>query len=289
MSMNLEHNSALASTGDTAGKTYVLRYLPNFIVGFNSASVLLNSSAAVLGAFHYDEASNATRPFVVIMHLPFDVNKHSVYLTIVLLQFSYLLILSAGAATVNSVLIILVLHLGGQIDVICKFLTELPQGKNDQMANVTVLKEIIKKHQRAITFSENIESLYTYIALVLGLINTLVTCGLGFILVISVGSPNFTKMIIKNLTFYCVLNIETLVLCFAGEYLTAKSKEIGDAAYNSPWYQSKFHGRIVLFIIMRSQKQLTITMGKFMDLSLEQFANIVKASASYMSVLLAVY
>ncbi|XP_014480024.1 PREDICTED: odorant receptor 4-like [Dinoponera quadriceps] len=287
MSMNSEHSGAFESAADS--KTHILRYLPNFVVAFNSVSVVMNSSAALLGVFHYDEASNATRPYVVTMHLPFDNNKQSVHATVVLLQFSYLLILSAGAATINSVLIILVLYLGGQIDIICRTLTQMPQRQNDRVVNATIMKEIIKKHQRIVTFSENIESLYTYIALILLLLNTLITCGLGFILVSSAGSPNFSKMLIKNLMFYCVINIETFVFCFAGEYLSAKSREIGEAAYGSPWYQSKFHGRAVLFMIMRSQNQLTITMGKFMDLSLERFSTIVKASASYMSVLLAMY
>lgn len=50
---------------------------------------------------------------------------------------------------------------------------------------------------------------------------------------------------------------------------------IGDAAYESLWYNlSPNESRILLFLIMRSQKQLTITVGRFMNLSLQQFANV---------------
>lgn len=50
---------------------------------------------------------------------------------------------------------------------------------------------------------------------------------------------------------------------------------IGDAAYESLWYDlAPNESRILLFLIMRSQKQLTITVGKFMNLSLQQFANV---------------
>ncbi|XP_014480026.1 PREDICTED: odorant receptor 4-like [Dinoponera quadriceps] len=288
MSMNSEPSSVFANVGDTAGKTYMLHFLPNFIVAFNTVSVILNCSVILKAVYHYDETSNATRPYLMMMHLPF-VHNQPVYLIVILLQFSYLLVLTAAATTINSVLIILVQYLSGQIDVICKSLMQMSQRQNERMANVTMVKEIIRKHQNVITFSENIESLYTYIALILLLLNTLIICGLGFILVTSMGSPNSTKMLIKNLLFYCAINMETFVFCFAGEYISAKSKEIGEAAYSSPWYQSKFHGSAVLFLIMRSQNQLTITMGKFLDLSLERFSTIVKASASYLSVLLALY
>ncbi|XP_025163812.1 uncharacterized protein LOC105186034 isoform X2 [Harpegnathos saltator] len=236
---------------DSGGKMHVLRHLPNFIVAFNSVSVIMTSANTLSNAIHYDEASNTTRSYILMMHLSFDINKQSVYLVVIFLQFFYLLIVSAGAATINSVLVTLMLYLSGQIDVICRCLTHMPQGEHVRITDVTVVKEIIRKHQSVITFSEHIESLYTYIALVLLLLNTLITCGLGFILV--------------------------------------TSRKIGEAAYNSPWYQSKFHGRTILFMIMRSQHQLTITMGKFMNLSLELFSTITKASASYMSVLLAMY
>lgn len=50
---------------------------------------------------------------------------------------------------------------------------------------------------------------------------------------------------------------------------------IGDAAYESLWYDlTPSENRILLFLIMRSQKQLTITVGRFTNLSLQQFANV---------------
>jgi len=50
---------------------------------------------------------------------------------------------------------------------------------------------------------------------------------------------------------------------------------IGDTAYESLWYDlTPSENRILLFLIMRSQKQLTITVGRFTNLSLQQFANV---------------
>lgn len=108
ISMNLKHSSVFANAVDTVGKTHMLHYLPNFIVAFNLVSVLLNTIGILSKAVHYDEASNATRPYVLMMHFPFDSNKQPWYLIVIILQFSYLLTLTVGAATINSVLIILV-------------------------------------------------------------------------------------------------------------------------------------------------------------------------------------
>lgn len=50
---------------------------------------------------------------------------------------------------------------------------------------------------------------------------------------------------------------------------------IGDAAYGSFWYDLKPHqNRDFLLMIVRSQKHLTLTVGKFVDLSLMQFGSV---------------
>lgn len=50
---------------------------------------------------------------------------------------------------------------------------------------------------------------------------------------------------------------------------------IGDAAYAAKWYESSpAQSRILLLLIVRSQRRLSITIGKFMDLSLERFTAV---------------
>lgn len=50
---------------------------------------------------------------------------------------------------------------------------------------------------------------------------------------------------------------------------------IGDAAYKSIWYDLKPNdSKLILLIMLRSQRRLTITVGKVMDLSLEGFTSV---------------
>ncbi|XP_039310436.1 odorant receptor 67c isoform X3 [Solenopsis invicta] len=122
-------------------------------------------------------------------------------------------------------------------------------------------------------------------ATVIALLNSLIlTLSLG------TGVEGKSGLLIQSIIPYIAVTLEAFVFCFAGEYLSTKSKSISDAAYDTIWYDlSISECRILLLIIIRSQKRLTITAGKVMDLTLEGFTTVMKASASYMSVLHAMY
>jgi len=54
-----------------------------------------------------------------------------------------------------------------------------------------------------------------------------------------------------------------------------QSRMIGDAVYESLWYDlTPTENRGLLLMIVRSQKHLTLTVGKIMDLSLMQFSGV---------------
>ncbi|XP_024891708.1 odorant receptor 4-like [Temnothorax curvispinosus] len=230
----------------------------------------------------------STRSLIIDMDLPFDINRRFVYESVIIVQFLHLLVCANGMGLINALLINLILHISGQIDILRKSVLELFPKENKCSTNRSMVKRVIKKHQTIITFSEHIEDLYSYMSMVLFISDTFLICCLGFTMVTSIGRPNASESIIRNFLFYLAVNIEVFIFCFAGEYLSAKSKSIGDAAYESLWYESDSrNGRNVLLLIMRSQNQLTITIGNIANLSLEQFSGILKASASYISVLLA--
>ncbi|XP_012063182.1 PREDICTED: odorant receptor 30a-like [Atta cephalotes] len=81
----------------------------------------------------------------------------------------------------------------------------------------------------------------------------------------------------------------TFIICSLG-FIIIISKSIANAVYESLWYDLLTNQkRTLTFIIMRSQKQVIITAGRITSLSLETFTSILKASASYVSVLHAMY
>ncbi|XP_029662713.1 odorant receptor 13a-like [Formica exsecta] len=228
-------------------------------------------------------------PLLLKVTLPVDIKTKREYKMLLSAQFIHLILSGCGTGLLNALLLTLVLHTGGQIDILRCWLNEIvTKGNEEGSETVITTSKIIRKHQRIINFAEYIENMYTYIALLQFTLNTVLICSLGFLIVTAIGSPDATKQIVRTLLFYTVTNLEAFIFCFAGEYLKNKSKAIGNAAYYSAWYKMKpKNSRNIIFVILRAQKQLTLTVGKIMDLSLESFTDIMKASGSYLSVLLA--
>ncbi|XP_020289116.1 uncharacterized protein LOC109857342 [Pseudomyrmex gracilis] len=281
---NSNHQSLLMLT-NTAN---LARRVSMWIIGMQMASVTFYGIGVLAGNVSDPARMEPyARELILKMAFPFNISTEPLYLTIQSIQFYHLLFIGYGMALVNSFLVTLILHVSGQIDILCEWLTNAFSRKITHSSEEILMRSMIRKHQQIILFAENVDNLYTYIALMMLLSDTLIICCLGFIIVTSLNAPDAATILVKSGLFYITINLEAFIYCFAGEYLSAKSKMIGHAAYHSVWYNcSNTESRIILFIILRSQKTLTITSGRMMDLSLERFTSVVKASASYMSVLL---
>ncbi|XP_071568964.1 odorant receptor 13a-like [Temnothorax nylanderi] len=267
---------------------YVSRLVSNSIICSHMMSVFLYAIGTLMKIKNENQTDN--RELIIKMEIPFEIESTSVHVAVLVTQFIHQTTAAGMVGVLNSLLIILVLHVCGQIDIIRQKLSEVTQKSIEQDINDSVLKALIVRHQQIITFSKKIEALYSNIALIQFVSNTLVICCLGFLIVISIGAPGGSMILVKSVFFYFVMSLEAFIYCFVGEHISTKSEMIGDAAYESLWYEmSPSQNQDIHIMIIRSQKHLTLTIGKVMELSLKQFANIVKASASYVSVLHAMY
>ncbi|XP_012063186.1 PREDICTED: odorant receptor 13a-like [Atta cephalotes] len=272
---------------------YVSRWVSNIIICSHMTSVFLYAIGTIMKI--KNENQTDVRELIIKMEIPFKIESTSVHVAVLVSQFIHQTSAAGMVGVINSLLIILVLHVCGQIDIMRQKLSEITQKnierKNiEQDVNENIVKDLIVRHQQIITFSKNIENLYSNIALIQFVSNTLVICCLGFLIVISIGTPGGSMMLVKSVFFYFVMSLEAFVYCFVGQHLSTKSEMIGDSVYESFWYElSPSQNRDIYIMIIRSQQNLTLTIGKVMELSLRQFANILKASASYVSVLHAMY
>ncbi|XP_046835488.1 odorant receptor 4-like [Vespa crabro] len=231
------------------------------------------------------------RIFVLKMEFPFDATISPFYELINVTQFLQEVTFASTSGMLNGVIMTMILHTGGQIEIMCQTIEELINKiDNERGSYLNVLKKLIVKHDRIILFSVYIEELFTYIALLQFFSNTMAICFSGFVIMTSIGTEEGNAILAKTVPYYIVVNVEAFILCFAGEYLSSKSAILGKKAYDINWYELKSNeSRYILLLILRAQRKLTITVGKFLDLSLESFASILKASASYGSVLHAMY
>ncbi|GAB1863063.1 Odorant receptor [Camponotus japonicus] len=259
---------------ETICKAKLCERITNAMLLLHTLSVIAYGTRIILANVDITDRTSQP-PYIHKMELPFDVNTQRVYKMIVIAQFVYVIMCSWAAGAVNALLLTLVLHIGGQMNILHSWLMDFTSNESVKKRTIFTINQIIEKHQRIINFSEKVENLYTYIALLQFASNTIMICSLAFLIVSAIGTPNATEKIIRSLLFYAITNLEAFIFCFAGEYLNNKSKAIGIAAYNSAWYNLKpQETRILLFIILRSQKQLTLTVGKLTNLSLEYFASV---------------
>ncbi|XP_026823983.1 odorant receptor 13a isoform X2 [Ooceraea biroi] len=196
----------------------------NFVFSFHSIAVIVYSiSVLTVSTSDYEGTDISMRPLILKMNFPFHSDTQLIYAIMLIAQFLYLLLCSIGVSTLNALLIVLILHLAGQIDILRRWLTEiLFSEENGYKPSAVMIKKIIEKHQNIINFSEDIENLYSRIALILFVSDTLIICFVGFVLVTSIGASNSFFTILKILAFYFVMNFEAFVYCFAGEYLSSK-------------------------------------------------------------------
>ncbi|XP_076666637.1 odorant receptor 13a [Andrena cerasifolii] len=231
-----------------------------------------------------------SREFLIKMEFPFASYNSPMYECILLVQFFQLMAIASAIGMLDALIITLIFHSGGQIEMMHQALAEISIKNEKRELPKETMKSLVDRHYKIINFSKDVENLFSYIALLQLLCNTLIICCIGFLIIISLDTDQNFKTIIRTLFFYAAITLEAFVFCFAGEYLSSKSTSINNAVYNSVWYLLQPNdSRGLLLLMVRSQKQLTITAGKFGDLSLEGFANMLKASVSYVSVLYAMY
>ncbi|XP_032669827.1 odorant receptor 22c-like [Odontomachus brunneus] len=268
-------------------KASVSHFCSNALLSFNTfVAVFYYVSDYTFAVMHFAKDDNDTsRPFPMKILFPFEAQQSPIYEFLVVVLFLHAMLNVYTLTILNALIITLVLHASGQIDIICQEF----QTTSEKVSYHEKIGMLIEKHNQIITFSENLDELFSFMALMQIFWDTLVICSLGLLLIMSVHNEvNFA--LVRTIFAYGAIMMEIFIFCFAGEYLSLKSRSLVDAAYDSLWYNmSSSQGKNILFVIMRSQKQLTITAGGITNLSLETFANIMKASASYVSVLNAMY
>jgi len=97
-----------------------------------------------------------------------------------------------------------VLHTSGQIDIIRQKLVKITRKDIEHGMTENVIKTLVMRHQKIIFFSNNIEALFSNIALMQFVSNTLVICCLGFLIVIVSRLKCSNFLYIQNISWILV-------------------------------------------------------------------------------------
>ncbi|XP_011065376.1 PREDICTED: uncharacterized protein LOC105152663, partial [Acromyrmex echinatior] len=126
---------------------------------------------------------------------------------------------------------------------------------------------------------------FTLVILAQILMSVIVLCVEGFLLLLSL-EINDALTAAKHGVFIISLLVQLFLYCFAGQMLEFQSKELAYAIYESPWYTFDMNiMKNLPLIILRAASPQQLTAGKFVAINFMTFKEILKASASYLSVL----
>nr|XP_033337637.1 uncharacterized protein LOC117226939 [Megalopta genalis] len=232
---------AVTDTGNLIAKTSVLSFR------LTTAIMIAHITCPILytiGVIGYQEGNDTTRVLLFRLDLPFDTNASPVYELVVTEQILHMISTSVAFGTFGSLLLMVTLHVGCHVDVLCNRLSD------SSLIDKEEIRCLIIRQQEITMFVKKLEQLFTYIALAQLLSNTILSCCTG--------------------------------------YLIVSSNMIAETAYGIPWYNlDPTVTRQLVLLILRAHNGLPLTFGKFSKLNLENFTGMMKASASYISVLLA--
>ncbi|XP_035733491.1 odorant receptor 63a-like [Vespa mandarinia] len=243
-----------------------------------------SSTAAVLIVLLLTVVANSSYGYV----LPYksrpliEPTNLTIYICLCLYQFLIVLTIIFGYIGSDCLFINLVLHVSGVFSALsCKVKHVLNNPENRKRR----IKKLILRHIRLVRLADSLESNFNVLILqeLMGITLHLSLLGYDTLVCIAAGEQK------KLITFFIVACrvLSTLLLyCYIGECLINESTSFGESFYQCKWYNiSQEEIKLIHICMMRSSKQMELTVGKFFVLSLTTFTDVVKTSMAYLSVL----
>nr|AVH87255.1 odorant receptor 14 [Holotrichia parallela] len=145
------------------------------------------------------------------------------------------------------------------------------------------LRKCIKHLQMLIRICQTLEDIYSPLVLMQVLISLVVLCTCLY----QVSSIPFgTKLLGNDLAYLLAIEMQVAVYCYVGSKLTHNALHIPTAIYESDWLNASLTFKKTMVItMMRMQKPMHITIGKFSPLTLNTFLTIGKMSYSIFTML----
>ncbi|XP_067210045.1 odorant receptor 22c-like [Linepithema humile] len=175
----------------------------------------------------------------------------------------------------------LTMHVCGQFEVLRMDFAEM----SDEYFSRDKFVILIKRHHRLIYLAHHLHKAFNLVIFSQLLMSVMLLCIEGFQLILTL-SIHDTFAPMKHVLFIVVLLVQLFLYCFAGQTLELQSQGLAYAVYDSSWYNFDLSVMKDLpLVILRTATPHQLTAGKFLAMNFASFKEILKASASYLSVL----
>ncbi|XP_011878576.1 PREDICTED: odorant receptor 67c-like isoform X1 [Vollenhovia emeryi] len=158
--------------------------------------------------------------------------------------------------------------------------TTLVATKDKSYANIAYS---IRRHTETMQFVASIESLYSLPLLIHIGLTVLILSVLGYQVITNTENVNG---ILKPIAYLNGLVINVFFENWQGQKIIDSSEKVFESAYNSEWYSMPVASRkLLIMMMMRSERPSILRMGKFVVLSYVTFNTVLRTSSSYFMLL----
>ncbi|XP_044598456.1 odorant receptor 13a-like isoform X2 [Cotesia glomerata] len=165
-----------------------------------------------------------------------------------------------------------------------KVVKEEAKGKISSDASYKHLVSCIRSHRRALEFADLLEDTFSKS---FGVVVALNLPMMSVTAMQIITQSNTVQQILKYLSFAFAQMLHLYFDCFMSQNLTDKSVRIQKCIANVKYYDLSIESqKLLLLMTMRSQIPCKVTAAKIMELSIENFGNMVKTSGSYFTMLM---
>ncbi|XP_060532764.1 odorant receptor Or2-like [Cylas formicarius] len=147
------------------------------------------------------------------------------------------------------------------------------------------LRDLVREHQDVIGFVERLNNSLKYLVLLEYILNSLnvATVSVQFI-------TYDPKMLPAPAFYFSFLIAQIFILGWSANEIREQSLALSDALYDSLWYeQSETVRKVLLAMMVRAQKPLALTIGPFEPMTTQSAVTVIKASYSYVTVMMNSY
>uniref|UniRef100_A0ABD2XA17 Odorant receptor n=1 Tax=Trichogramma kaykai TaxID=54128 RepID=A0ABD2XA17_9HYME len=263
-------------------------------ISFEYEQKIMWNNARFINSMNKSEYNNST-PVIYQLYIksqfPFETQNSPIYEIICFSQFSAAILSAFAFSTFDGYFFLTILHFSGQLHNLKYNVYNLITQDSIQNKSFTrKLAVFVCRHRHIMSYIDLIENNFNLIFLLQIFSSTVILCmqGYQFVLIISQGTRLFTS-IVFIIFFICSSIISIFGYCYIAEIIRTESDNLLYAVYEIDWTNLKSRDANLLLIIMsRLMLPVKITVGKLVPFSLEYFTTVMKTSAGYLSVLLAV-
>ncbi|GAB0093737.1 Odorant receptor [Sergentomyia squamirostris] len=280
-----EDEQAEFNTKKTRRSTYLI------MVYFSASYMVLiwvfNLMPLITSFISYAETGIFHRVLPYSIWYPFNETKRIRYIIIYIQQNWGAFASMIGVLATDLFFGCFITQLSMQFKALSKHLAFITTPRRTRRMRNLRIKNAIERHNTLIDLCFEMEDIYNFSILCNFVLSSLMICLVGFQ---ATNPVVHFDMWFKYVVFLICALWQVFCLCYYGDTLVEDSQSLSWGAFSSQWYrEDPQYQKYILMIIMRAQKPLSLTAGKFSMVSLRSFTAILSTAFSYFTLLRTLY